>query len=121
MDATHRTPCVKCGHLLRDADTWCPLCHEPAPDLRFRSGPAATVRADDHAGPPPPPLRSWRQSRWRGSEVTFGPIGRIVCTLLLLVPVYPALSFSPVAGISYLFVLLPWGLRDVWRRVRVNG
>jgi hypothetical protein len=59
-------------------------------------------------------------SRWRSSEVTFGPRGRVVATLLVLVPVAYAVfvnvMFLVAAAIWGLF-LLPWALRDIWRKV----
>jgi hypothetical protein len=62
-------------------------------------------------------------SRWARSEVTFGPIGRIVCTALLIAPILFALFYSVfflIAAVIWLFVL-PVALRDVWRAVKVRG
>lgn len=122
MDAPgHRSPCAGCARPLRPEETWCPLCHEPAPDPRFRTGGAfdPTARADDHAGPAAAPLRTWRHSRTRTSEVTFGLFGRVVITVLVLVLTFCAFRFSPVLGIGSAVVALPWALRDTWRRVRL--
>jgi hypothetical protein len=59
-------------------------------------------------------------SRWHSSQVTFGPRGRIIATLVVLVPVAYAVfvnvMFIVAAAIWGLF-LLPWALRDIWRRV----
>jgi hypothetical protein len=61
-----------------------------------------------------------RGSRWSRSEVTFGPVGRLVATGLLFLPlawfVFQAGVFGLV-GIAVWSVVLPWGLRDVWRPV----
>lgn len=66
----------------------------------------------------PPPAR---HSRWAKTPTTFGPAGRIVATLLLLVP----LAVMIVGGIAdpfvwggagaYLVIIVPWGLRDIWK------
>ena len=122
VEPNPRTPCTGCGHLVRREESWCSLCHEPAADPRFRVGGAfsPTARADDHSGPPAAPLRSWRHSRWAGTEVSFGPAGRVVCTVVLLALVYPAFQSGPLGGIAYTVFLMPWALRDVWRRVRLH-
>jgi hypothetical protein len=61
-------------------------------------------------------------SRWKASEITFGPVGRIVATGLVLVPVLYGLFvnvFFLVAAGIWCF-LLPGVLRDIWRRTRVG-
>lgn len=112
---------MACSRLLRPDEPWCPLCHEPAPDPRFRTGGAfaPSTRADDHAGPAAAPLRDWQHSRTAGSEVTFGIVGRVVLTVLLLGMTFFAFQFSPVMGIMMVVVGLPWALRDTWRRIRI--
>lgn len=64
-----------------------------------------------------------RYSRWAGSAVSFGPVGRIVTTVLLCLPV-PVFVFGMGAdpyglvGLGiWVLVVMPWALRDVWRRV----
>lgn len=105
------------------------MCHEPAPDPRFRGATTVVphVRADDHAaaarsspGGAPVPLRAWRHSRTASSEVSFGLLGRIVVTVLVLVLTWCSFRFSPVLGIITGFIVLPWALRDTWRRVRLH-
>jgi len=60
-------------------------------------------------------------SRWKKSDGTFGPAGRIIATLLLLVPL-PVLALAVASGIGiigagiYVVVFMPWFLRDVWKR-----
>ena len=60
-------------------------------------------------------------SRWKKTDGTFGPIGRVVATLLLLVPL-PVLAFAIASGIGiigaglYVLVVMPWALRDIWKR-----
>ncbi len=61
-----------------------------------------------------------RGSRWGRSDVTFGPAGRVVATVVVLLPmVWFATSVGGVVGlVLYGFVLLPWALRDIWRPTR---
>ena len=72
---------------------------------------------------PPPGVRV-PQSRWRQSQTSFGPVGRIIATLLLLLPlavfVFAAGMFL-IGGFIYVFVVLPWGLRDIWRKTSVRS
>lgn len=60
-------------------------------------------------------------SRWKKSAGTFGPTGRVVATFLLLLPL--TLMVAAIAtGIGiigagvYIFVIMPWALRDIWRK-----
>ena len=59
-------------------------------------------------------------SRWSASAVTFGPLGRVLCTVGLLgVPLWLAV-FGGVSGLVGAVVwcgwLAPRALRDTWRR-----
>ena len=69
------------------------------------------------------PLWAHRRSRWVRSDVTFGPVGRIVVSLLMLVPLWWFIAYAGVFGIVgvpiWLVKVLPWGLRDIWRPVRL--
>jgi hypothetical protein len=62
-------------------------------------------------------------SRWKKSSGTFGPVGRVVATVLLLVPL-PFLAISATVGIGiigagvYVLVVMPWALRDIWKAAR---
>lgn len=56
----------------------------------------------------------------QASTLTFGPFGRVVCTLLLVFPpiffvVYGGL-FGIVGAALWCARILPGGLRDTWRR-----
>ena len=65
------------------------------------------------------PLMSY--SRWKKTDGTFGPAGRIISTLLLLVPL-PVFLLAVATGIGiigaglYVIVVMPWALRDIWKR-----
>lgn len=111
------TACVQCGRALAPADQWCGLCFAPAPDARF-TAPLQTHRTDD---PAPVERPAYRQSRWAGSSVTFGPAGRIVLTLVLVAITALLLWSGSLVGLAaWLVVAVPWALRDIWRTVRVR-
>lgn len=67
---------------------------------------------------------SFRYSRWAKGPTTFGPAGRLVTTLLLLVPL-PVLAVAVATGIGivgvgiYALVILPLSLRHVWAKAKV--
>jgi len=60
-------------------------------------------------------------SRWKKTDGTFGPAGRLIATFLLLMPL-PVLAFAIATGIGiigagvYVLVVMPWALRDIWKR-----
>ena len=63
-------------------------------------------------------------SRWKKSTGTFGPTGRVVATLLLLVPlpllaVGASVGFGLIGGGIYVLVIMPWALRDIWKRAAI--
>jgi hypothetical protein len=106
--------CRVCRATLATDATWCGQCFTPV-----ATTPAPYVHAAPLVALPP----SDRRSRWRGSQTTFGPLGRMVITVLLFLPV-PFFVFAGMfwaGAFIYVFLLLPWGLRDVWRRTRVRA
>jgi hypothetical protein len=62
-----------------------------------------------------------RHSRWAASSITFGPVGRLVATALMFLPlwwsVYYAGPFGIVGLVVWGGVWLPKALRDIWRSV----
>ncbi|MFL6136549.1 MAG: hypothetical protein ACJ74O_01970 [Frankiaceae bacterium] len=62
-----------------------------------------------------------RYSRWARSDVTFGPVGRIVATVLVCVPdawfAFGTGGFGFYGLVLWTVVVVPWALRDIWRRV----
>jgi hypothetical protein len=59
-------------------------------------------------------------SRWQRSVSTFGPVGRVTCTLILIGVVALFLFYAGPMGFAGAAVwcgwVLPRGLRDTWRR-----
>jgi hypothetical protein len=74
--------------------------------------------------PQAPPGNPPAVGRFAKTDVTFGLFGRIVLTILLLIPlagfVWLAVHwFIGIGGIViYGGVLVPWALRDLWRHPR---
>ena len=101
--------CGRCGADQPEDAAWCVSCALVRPPDR------PTLVAGDVPG---------TYSRWGRSSYTFGPVGRVLVTLVLLLPVLWMLLNSALTlltvGIPYTFVLLPWALRDVWARARVS-
>ena len=61
-------------------------------------------------------------SRWRSSAVTYGPVGRIVATAVVLLPIVFAVfvnSLFMLAALVWLF-MLPTALRSIWARVHIG-
>ena len=60
-------------------------------------------------------------SRWKKTDGTFGPGGRIIATVLLVVPL-PVFALGVASGIGivgaglWVIVVMPWALRDIWKR-----
>lgn len=54
-------------------------------------------------------------SRWTSSATTFGPVGRMVGTVLLLAVGVWLAVFALVGAAVWWFVIVPWALRDLWR------
>jgi hypothetical protein len=129
--------CPHCGALVADELEWCNQCYGAVPV-------ASTVEAPDAERPLWVRSNMGRSdvkiapefSRWRGGATSFGPIGRSLLTLgvlLLLVVGYPVLRglVFTVLGVDvpgggfvlmYVCVAIPSGaylLSRVWKRERV--
>ncbi|MEO8424341.1 MAG: hypothetical protein ABI595_10605 [Actinomycetota bacterium] len=135
--------CPTCGAHVADDLEWCNQCYSALPPVQ---APAST---DDVEAPPQRPL--WVRSnigqpeekiepefsRWRGGATSFGPVGRILLTLgviVMLIVGYPLLRgliFSfigmdiPGGGLIVLYVCaaLPaaaYMLNRVWKRERIS-
>ena len=104
-----------CGAMLSSTALACGLCHAPvaavagsAPNL----GP--TARMDERVF-----------SRVRPGPLSFGPLGRVVISVLMLVPLV-FIWFMSGGGVVTLVCTIPaallplWYLRETWRRQRVR-
>jgi hypothetical protein len=62
------------------------------------------------------------RSRWRKTPTTFGPIGRVIATIVLVVPEIGFVVVGFLTGgltifgaVIWGFIIMPWGLRDTWK------
>src|SRR5437588_12798690 len=72
---------------------WCPQCYEPVRQFAAR----APLHHADFVGSPIPTgghIPHW--SRWEKSATTFGPVGRVMATVLLLATLLPAITLGGV-------------------------
>ena len=108
---------------------WCSLCLRPTPDTRFVPvADAETVLAETERREPASVAEQVRTrraaaaptSRFASTQVTFGLRGRIVLSLLVLLPFWFFLASFATGGWIGVVVLalvgLPWAYRDIWRR-----
>ena len=112
--------CRACGVDLSPEVMWCLRCYEPVRQLTPRAPQVPTIHFLGSDDPHP-------TSRWRRGPTTFGPVGRLSITTLVLVagpwtslrgfgdPI-AALSLWYLLGYTFIAVLV---LRHVWRRERV--
>jgi hypothetical protein len=145
--------CGACGAALGPGASWCGQCFAAvgtgahatrsvmSPPAAGRpaavAGPAAATPGDERSvrAPvtlpgrgglaSPEPVVTLRRSRWYKSPTTFGPLGRVLCTVGLVVPLLVMIAgglFDPfLIGGAGLWgvVIMPWGLRDVWKAGQV--
>jgi len=110
------TSCTRCGAALPAAAEWCSQCYTKVPAIGGFRPPGADL--------PAAPVRL-RTTRWGKTPTTFGPVGRLVATIGLLIPLAImtaggfAIMFSWGGALIYAAIILPWGLRDVWQAGRI--
>jgi hypothetical protein len=98
---------------------WCSQCYLPRQRSVAGEDPAIALASRQEAASLAP--RPMLRTRWRKTPTTFGPVGRVVCTVLLLIPVPLLVVGTIVTGFGivglgiWVFVLMPWALRDVWK------
>lgn len=112
--------CPQCGAHVRAGAEWCPQCFTPLgaePEPAPEEASPTFVSPDRFLGPPMP--TEW--SRWAKSETTFGPLGRVLCTLLLVVvPVGLGMGYSPIFSWIWVIAVMPPLLASIWKRVPVR-
>jgi hypothetical protein len=120
--------CRACGAPLPGDVRWCLRCYTPVRELTPREPqlppvsnpeePPATINRSPLWGLPPPVY-----SRWRAGPTTFGPVGRITITVLVLVafPWGAIVALNPFQlwyALGYT-IFATYVLRSTWRRDRV--
>jgi hypothetical protein len=149
VDVEGMVTCVSCGAAVPADAGWCGQCYSavgnataPAPSEQpARMGVPAMTSAGYAAAPigasggpgriglvpaaSSTPDRLMRTTRWGKTSTTFGPAGRIIATVGLLIPLAImivggfAVMFSWGGALVYAATILRWGLRDVWRAGQV--
>lgn len=118
--------CACGGQFPADA-AWCPRCFARRPVAAatgtaavpaFGTGPQPTFGSTLHREPRP--SRRSTTGRFASTEASFGLVGRLICTILLLIPlaffIYLATQLIGIGGIViYGGVICPWALRDLWK------
>jgi hypothetical protein len=122
--------CRSCGAPLPPDVRWCMRCYRPVAGLTPRERQLPPV---ERAEEPPPwvnrsPLREGSgppptYSRWRAGPTTFGPVGRIAITVvvLLIFPWDALFTFNPFRlwfMLGYT-IFAAYVLRHTWRKERV--
>lgn len=96
-----------------DPDDWRPPKSTPADTTPGAMSPVEMQPVDPLPGAQAPP----RVHRFSSTDLTFGPVGRVVATVVMLLPYW--LFTHSILGIAGLVLWTPvfWrGMRDVWRR-----
>ena len=99
---------------MRETDAWCPRCLARVPE----------DETEERFAPPDafigPRLRI-RHSRWAGNDVSYGPVGRILATILLVVfpLVYLFWTVAPF-GLVYLVAACPLLLGAIWKKTAIH-
>jgi hypothetical protein len=129
--------CRRCGARVADDLEWCNQCYAALPAVA--ASPAEGERplwTRAHIGNPPVKIEP-EFSRWRGGATSFGPFGRALLTLGIIVmlivgyPILRGLIFTvigmdtPGSGLILLYAVaaIPGAvylLTRVWKRERVN-
>jgi hypothetical protein len=117
-----------CGGIFPAEAAWCPRCFarrpiEPAAGLghpSFTASPASRAAFATASPLGAPSGRPARPGRFAKTDTSFGLTGRIICTILLLLPlavfVYLATQLIGIGGIVvYGGIICPWALRDLWK------
>ena len=112
--------CKACGATLAAGAEWCGQCLSlVTPPARSVMDPVPPPRPATLPDPPPTPV----YSRWRSGPTSFGIVGRSVVSVLMLIPLWwfwETQMFAWPGVVIWVVIVMPWALRDLWRRSRVR-
>jgi hypothetical protein len=105
--------------MLPDDVRWCSMCKEPVREFSARPvTPAAFVGTPSH---------QVRTSRWRATDLTFGPVGRLTMTAICFIVLYIGLrTAGGPASPTGLWFFMGWFiaasmvLKQTWQKVRLD-
>ena len=110
--------CRHCGTALPGDVRWCSMCKEAVVEFAPRP-----VTPTPYVGTPSHTVRT---SRWRATDLTFGPIGRLTVTvvvfLVLIVGWQSAGGASPTGLWFFMgwFIVASMVLKGTWQKVRLD-
>jgi hypothetical protein len=109
--------CRNCGTALPADVRWCSMCNEPVREF--------TPRAVTPGGYVGTPSHTVRTSRWRATDLTFGPVGRLVVTAIVFGMLFVGMrsaGLSPFGLWFFMgwFILASMVLKQTWQRVRIE-
>jgi hypothetical protein len=106
--------CRACGAPLPADVRWCTLCLEPVRELT----PRAAVHTGDFVGE----LHDEpRYTRWRAGPTSFGPVGRIVATVaVILMGPWTGVSMFTILYVPVWIMLSTMILKEVWQRQKID-
>lgn len=112
--------CDRCGAISPVGADWCGQCH-----VRFDASPELSPGARSRLASISPATVAAPQkfSRWKASETSFGPIGKLAITVVVLAVagwLVVVANLDPLPAIVWCGLFAPWILRDLWRRHRVR-
>jgi len=122
--------CAHCGAVLAAGAGWCGQCFAPIGGAA--GAPAASAAAAAPATTPFAPTGAQprelltRSTRWAKTPTTFGPAGRVLCTVGVLVPLLVMIvggfvdMFAWGGAAVYGAVIVPWAMRDIWKAGQVR-
>jgi hypothetical protein len=129
--------CPRCGARVGSAATWCGQCFAPIEQEREVAGRFVSGAGQLRGPVVREPEHQAVYSRWRGSPTSFGPLGRVMLSLLSFVGLvlgYPMLRGFMVAMVGFdvpgprfmamyaVLALVAYGylLGRIWQRTRVS-
>ena len=105
--------CRACGAPLHGDVRWCLRCYEPARELTPRAAVWAPGKFVDNPIHSSGPVPHW--SRWEKTATTFGPVGRVIATVVAVLWVLGAAGGSPLTLI-FVLPVVGVGLRAIWAK-----
>ncbi len=109
--------CRHCGTALPADVRWCSMCKERVREFAPRvSTPGGYVGTPSHM---------LRTSRWRATELTFGPIGRLAVTGAVFGVLFVGMKGTGLSPFGLWFFMGWWilasmVLKQTWQRVRID-
>lgn len=93
-----------------------------APATAVGAAPAGSIMSGTRASEKQAYVPLVAKTRWGKTPTTFGPLGRVLCTIFLVVPLIPLAivavftgGFEAGGAVVWGLFIMPLGLRDVWK------